>query len=151
MSSLVYRLEIQSVMLVFLTNFVNYCPSNLLSGKLSSPFPVWISILYTCVKCVRRVVFGHRSGGGLRQIKHLPQSPFTGHFFRLWHLALLSISQIFLWLELTVASSSSNRHGPFQLLSKYVQWPSRSSSPTKLGKAPNRADHLAFDLCGTRS
>ncbi len=28
----VYRLEIQSVMLVFSTGFVNYCPSNLLSG-----------------------------------------------------------------------------------------------------------------------
>jgi hypothetical protein len=28
----VYRLELQSVMLVFSTAFVNYCPSNLLSG-----------------------------------------------------------------------------------------------------------------------
>jgi hypothetical protein len=28
----VCRLEIQSVMLVFSTGFVNYCPSNLLSG-----------------------------------------------------------------------------------------------------------------------
>ncbi len=28
----VYRLEIQSVMLVFSTGFVNHCPSNLLSG-----------------------------------------------------------------------------------------------------------------------
>ncbi len=28
----VYRLEIQSVMLVFWTYFVNYCPSTLLSG-----------------------------------------------------------------------------------------------------------------------
>ncbi len=28
----VYRLEIQSVMLVFSTSFVNYCPSNLVSG-----------------------------------------------------------------------------------------------------------------------
>jgi hypothetical protein len=28
----VYGLEIQSVMLVFSTGFVNYCPSNLLSG-----------------------------------------------------------------------------------------------------------------------
>jgi hypothetical protein len=29
----VYRLEIQSVMLVISTGFVNYCPSNLLSGQ----------------------------------------------------------------------------------------------------------------------
>jgi hypothetical protein len=28
----VYRLEIQSAMLVFSTGCVNYCPSNLLSG-----------------------------------------------------------------------------------------------------------------------
>ncbi len=28
----IYRLEIQSVMLVFSTGFVNYCPFNLLSG-----------------------------------------------------------------------------------------------------------------------
>jgi hypothetical protein len=32
------RLEIQSVMLVFSTGFVNLCPSNFLSGKLS-PLP----------------------------------------------------------------------------------------------------------------
>ncbi len=33
----VYRLEILSVMLVFSTSFVNYCPSNLLSGWLPLP------------------------------------------------------------------------------------------------------------------
>jgi hypothetical protein len=33
----VYRLEIQSVMLVFSTGFVIYCPSNLLSGYLPPP------------------------------------------------------------------------------------------------------------------
>ncbi len=52
----VYRLEIVSVMLVFSTSFVNYCPSNLLSGSL----------------------------GGLRNIKHLLPSPFTGgQFFKI--------------------------------------------------------------------
>ncbi len=35
----VYRLEIQSIMLVFSTGFVNYCPSNLLFGQLSHPPP----------------------------------------------------------------------------------------------------------------
>jgi hypothetical protein len=34
----VYRLEIQSFML-FSTDFVNYCPLNLLSGYLSSTYP----------------------------------------------------------------------------------------------------------------
>ncbi len=35
-------------------------------------------------------------GRGLRQINSLPQSPFTGKFFRWRHFALLSISLIFL-------------------------------------------------------
>jgi hypothetical protein len=41
----VYRLETQSVILVFSTGFVKHCPSNLLPGYLSplppSPFPVY--------------------------------------------------------------------------------------------------------------
>jgi hypothetical protein len=47
----VYRLEIQSVMLVmyFRPSFVNSCPSNLSSGSpLPPPFPV--SILYAVYK-----------------------------------------------------------------------------------------------------
>ena len=54
----VYRLEIQSVMLVFSTGFVNYPIAPLIFSLVSSP------PLQT----------------GLRQIKHLPQSPFTGKF-----------------------------------------------------------------------
>ncbi len=38
-----YKLEKQSVMLILSTGFLNYCPSNLLSG-LAPPFPVRISI-----------------------------------------------------------------------------------------------------------
>ncbi len=52
---------------------------NLLSGSTPPPppyFPVWISILYTRIQCV--------GGGcgvlGLRQITHLPQSPFYRWF-----------------------------------------------------------------------
>ncbi len=41
----VYRLEIQSVMLVFSTQLVNFCPLPSLWFN-SPPFPVWISILY---------------------------------------------------------------------------------------------------------
>ncbi len=47
----VYRLEIKSVMLVFLTAFVNYCPfipSLLLAPP--PPFPVWICILQTNIE-----------------------------------------------------------------------------------------------------
>ncbi len=44
------------------------------------PFFVWISILYTRVHCVRGGVWGQRRGGGLRQIKHLPQNPITCQF-----------------------------------------------------------------------
>ncbi len=43
----------------------------------SPPFPVWISILYTRMRCVRG---GHRWERGFIQIKHLPQSSFTGPF-----------------------------------------------------------------------
>jgi hypothetical protein len=28
-------------------------------------------------------VWGHRRGGGLRQIKHMQQSPFTAQFFKI--------------------------------------------------------------------
>ncbi len=45
------------------------------------PFPVWISIL-TYTECKgKEGVLGHRRGD--RQIKHLPQSPFTGKFLLL--------------------------------------------------------------------
>ena len=45
----VYRLEIQSVMLVFLTGFVNYCHSNLL--LVSSPPCVNKYTVYTSTVC----------------------------------------------------------------------------------------------------
>ncbi len=68
----VYRTEIQSVMLVFRPSFVNYCLSNLLSGSISPPPPVWIIILYTLIQCVG----GGLWGSGPQTDKHLPQSPF---------------------------------------------------------------------------
>ncbi len=49
----VYRLEIQSVMLVFLTHICELLPSNLLSDSTLPPFPVWICILFTRTQCVR--------------------------------------------------------------------------------------------------
>ncbi len=52
----------------------------------SSPLPppplpgVNMYTVYTYTVC-KGGVWGHRRGGGLRHIKHLPQSPFTGNFF----------------------------------------------------------------------
>jgi hypothetical protein len=73
----VCRLEIQSVMLAFLTGFMSYWPSNLLSGYLSLLPCVNKHTVYTFT-VYRGVVRGHLRGGGLRQIKHLPQHPCTG-------------------------------------------------------------------------
>ncbi len=79
----VYKLEIQSVSWYFRPSFVNCCPSNLLSGWTLPhfPIPVWISLLYTRIQCVK--------GGGACGVfgpqteKHLPQSSFTGQFFKM--------------------------------------------------------------------
>ncbi len=71
-------------MLVFSIVFVNYCPSKLLSGWLSLSFPLPCLKKYTRKQCKGGGgVWGHRRGGGLRQIKHLPESPFTGQFFKI--------------------------------------------------------------------
>ncbi len=49
----VYRLEIQSVMLVFLTQLCELLPfSPSFWFNSPPPFPVWISILYTRIQCV---------------------------------------------------------------------------------------------------
>ncbi len=88
----VYRLDIhiiQSAMLVFSTGFVTcalltfYLVSSLPPSP--PPFPAWVSVLCTRIQCVMGwgVVRGHRRVGGLRQIKHLPQSNFTGQFFKI--------------------------------------------------------------------
>ncbi len=105
----VYRLEIQSIMLVFSTPLVNHCPSNLLTG--SAPPPLLIRkglCIYTVCNgggegsgCVESIYKSYtlciwsdseqflyhpkqkpRRGGGLRQINTLLRSPFTGKFSR---------------------------------------------------------------------
>ncbi len=89
----VFRLEIQSVMLVFYyfrPSFVDCCPSYL-TGSTPPPFPVWISILYARIQCVRG---GEVWGSGPQTDKHLPRRPFTGHNFRWRHFALHSVSLI---------------------------------------------------------
>ncbi len=47
----VYRVEIQSVLLVFSAAFLNFCPSNLLSGKLPPLSCVNKYTVYTYTVC----------------------------------------------------------------------------------------------------
>jgi hypothetical protein len=75
----VYRVEIQTVMLVFsaqLCKLVAHLPFSLV--QIPPPFPVWISIQYTRIQYVRGGVV---CGSGSQTDKHPPQSPFTGKFF----------------------------------------------------------------------
>ncbi len=79
----------------FRPRFMNCCLSLLLSGSTLPPplFPVWLSILYTSIQCVK----GKVCGSGPQTDKYLPQSPFTGKkFVRRRHFALLYMSLIFL-------------------------------------------------------
>jgi hypothetical protein len=97
----VYRLEKQSVMLVFSPlSFVNCCPSNLLSSSTlpPPPFPMWISGLYTRIQCVR----GGYGIIGLRQINTCRKVPLQVNFFRWRHFAFPSVSLIFLLSQYTV-------------------------------------------------
>ncbi len=87
----VYRLEIESVMLVFIftTQLGELLLSPLSLVQLSPlpPFPVRITKLSTRIQCVRGVW-----GSGPQTDKHLPQSPFTGQFFIWRHFASPSMS-----------------------------------------------------------
>jgi hypothetical protein len=82
----VYRLEIQSVMLLLSTGFVNCCSSNLFAGSSLPPsHPSCVNkynVYKYTVQYVRGGVWSHRTGGGLRRIKHLPQCPYRDYFFR---------------------------------------------------------------------
>ncbi len=93
-----YRLEIQSVMLVFSTQLCELLPishSLWFNSLPPPPLPVWISILYTRTQCVR---------GGivlpLRQINTCRKVPLQVNFFRWQHFALPSMSLILLRTQL---------------------------------------------------
>ncbi len=80
----VYRLEKHSVMLEFFQlSFVSCCHSTFSVVHLAplTPFPVWLSIQYTPIRCVK-VGMGSLEERWPQKDKHLPQSPFTGQFFR---------------------------------------------------------------------
>jgi|LakMenEpi03Aug12_release.lakeMendotaPanAssembly.Ray.scaffolds.fasta_scaffold708868_1 hypothetical protein len=106
----------------FRPSFANYCPSVLLSGS-TSPLPK-VKVQYIKTVCgwegwgvcyvVLETIFcrsltlcfwpdykistlnKNLGGEGPQAEKHLRQSPFSGQFFRWRHLALLSVSLIFL-------------------------------------------------------
>ncbi len=65
----VNRLEIQSVMLVFRPSFVNYCPSNLLSGS-PPPLPK-VKVQYTVYRV--QTVCGWKVGVGVLSCVHILQ------------------------------------------------------------------------------
>jgi hypothetical protein len=91
LSEFIFKLEMQSVILVFFRpSFVNCCPSNLFSASTLPAFPLpcvnKYGILYECIHYTYTVCRGWW-GGGLwgsetQTDKHLPQSPFPGQFFR---------------------------------------------------------------------
>ncbi len=102
----VYRLEIQSVMLVFSTQLCElFSLPNLLSG--SNPFPVWRSILFTLIQCVRGEGLW---GSGSQTDKHLPQSLelmlSSGRNVIIWDYMLSSGMQCY-HLELMLSSGAN--------------------------------------------
>ncbi len=83
----VYRLEIQSVMLVFSTGFVKHCLSNLLHGQLSPPPPLpcvnkYVYTVHTYVYSVYGGSMGSQKRRRPQTNKHLPPSTCTGQFLR---------------------------------------------------------------------
>ncbi len=86
------RIEIQSVMLVFSTTLVNYCPSDFLTGLSPPLFPVRISSIYRSYTLFTiwpdseptKLLYLPKQkpwrGGGLRQINTWYQVPLLVNF-----------------------------------------------------------------------
>ncbi len=85
----VYRLEIQSVMLVLSTQICELCLSPLLPSSTLPPLPVWISILYPRIQCVR----GELWGSGPNTCRKVP---LQVNVFIWRHFALSSMNLIIL-------------------------------------------------------
>jgi hypothetical protein len=78
------------------------------------PFLVWIStvcVLHTAV-CKGG---GGQWGSGPQTAKHLPRSPFTGHFFLFQHFALPSMSIIFLRISESYIGFFQSLLGPGEM------------------------------------
>ncbi len=89
----VCTMEIQSVKFGTFDRFVNYCPSNLLSGYLPPlpPFPVWISIIVYTYSVCKGGSMGSQEGRGPRTgktpaAKSLYRSIFLDN--GIWHCIL---------------------------------------------------------------
>ncbi len=82
----------------------------------SSVFPGWISIVCTRIQ----YVWGGGMGFWPHAYKHLPQSHFTGPFFRWQHFALPSMSLIFLWVKTTQGNYYDNL-GYLTIMALYLQ------------------------------
>ncbi len=83
-------------MMAFSTQLWNCCFSPLLSGSTlaPSPFPMWISILYTSIQCMGGAGCGY-DVLSLRQINICRKVSLQVSFFRWRHFALPSMSLIF--------------------------------------------------------
>ncbi len=109
LSNGVYWLEIKSVRLVFSTGFAPLIFS-LVSSPLPSPPSLceYVIVLYNThiqeCKGWGRGGWVRRRGGDLRQIKHVPQSPFTGQFFKNQMDSCLSNAVEILTLGITCTS-----------------------------------------------
>ncbi len=78
----VYRLGIHVGIFDRLCKLLPLQPSLWLALPPPLPCVNKYTYIYTSIQCVRgEGGRGHRRGGSHRQIKHLPQSPFTGQFF----------------------------------------------------------------------
>jgi hypothetical protein len=89
------RLEIQSVMLVFSIQLCELLPLSPFLWFNSPPPPSPRPCVNTYSVNTYTVCKGGGWGSGPQTDKHLPQSPFSGHFIR-WHFALPSMSLIVL-------------------------------------------------------
>ncbi len=83
MSSLLVFNKVYSGVYSFRPAFWTIAPLTFSLVSSSPPFPVWMEYcwivnkytVYTYTVCKGGGVWGHMRGGGLRQLRHLPQSP----------------------------------------------------------------------------
>jgi hypothetical protein len=114
----VYRLEIQSVMLIFsaqLCELLTLSPSLWFNSPPPPPFPVWISTVY-CIHEYTLWIWGGYGVLGLRQINICRKVPWQVNFFRWWNFVVPSMSLIFLRVFLLHPEDSPkmNQHKKWQ-------------------------------------